>query len=116
MRYSGGIECGTAVYRVERQYTVWNGVISGPFYRGIPVVYRGKPLSFSTRVRNFQGAYGKDDSYRWDAMYTPYTTTLSFPLGTAMVCEGKAVCVLKGVATWTPTVGNLLVYTWQALF
>ena len=32
--------------------TTWNGVIPGPFYRGIPLltaVYRGKPLSFSTR-------------------------------------------------------------------
>ena len=42
-----------AVLSVERQYTAWNGVIPGPFYRSIPsltVVYRGKPLSFSTRV------------------------------------------------------------------
>ena len=41
-----------AVLGVERQYTTWNGVILGPFYRGIPsltVVCRGKPLSFSTR-------------------------------------------------------------------
>ena len=32
-----------AVLCGERQYAVWNGVISGPFYRGIPsltVVYR----------------------------------------------------------------------------
>ena len=38
---------------MERRYTAWNGVIPGPFYRGIPsltVVYRGKPLCFSTRV------------------------------------------------------------------
>ena len=41
-----------AVLSVERQYTAWNGVIPGPFYRGIPsltIVYHGKPLSFSTR-------------------------------------------------------------------
>ena len=39
-----------AVVSVERQYTVWYGVIPGPFYHSIPsltVVYRGKPLSFS---------------------------------------------------------------------
>ena len=35
----------------------WNGVIPGPFYSGIPlltIVYRGKPLSFSTRVVVFK--------------------------------------------------------------
>ena len=34
-----------AVLSVERQYTMWNGVISSPFYRGIlslTIVYRGK--------------------------------------------------------------------------
>ena len=42
-----------AVLSVERQYTAWNGVILGPFYRSILsliVVYRGKLLSFSTRA------------------------------------------------------------------
>ena len=42
-----------AVLSVEGQYTAWNGVIPGPFYRSIPpltVVYHGKPFSFSTRV------------------------------------------------------------------
>ena len=42
-----------AVLSVERQYTAWSGVIPAPFYHGIPsltVVYRGKLLSFSTRV------------------------------------------------------------------
>ena len=41
------------VLSVERQYTAWNGMILGLIYRGIPsltVVYRGKPLSFSTQV------------------------------------------------------------------
>ena len=41
-----------AVLSVEWQFTVWNGVIPGPFYHGIlslTVVYCGKPLSFSTR-------------------------------------------------------------------
>ena len=42
-----------AVLSIKRQYTAWNGVILGPFYRStqsLTVVYRGKPLSFSTRV------------------------------------------------------------------
>ena len=41
------------VLSVEQQYTVWNGVIPGPFYRGIPshtIVYHGKLLNFFTRV------------------------------------------------------------------
>ena len=44
---------------MERQYTAWNGVIPGPFYRGILsliVVYCGISLSFSTQVGMFTAA------------------------------------------------------------
>ena len=52
VRYSGGIECGTAVYCVE-----WSG--TGPFFTtaSLTVVYHGKPLSFSTQEGMFTAKY-----------------------------------------------------------
>ena len=69
-----------AVLSMERQYITWNGVIPGPFYRGIPSLtfeYSGKLLSFSTwdcmQVKLLYQMYMKD----WClSRYKPQDTVL----------------------------------------